>query len=77
MLKLEYDEFGYITTTINGTFQELVDQAFSLVVALLERMDDGKAGATLLIAALANYFEVDREIIEETRKHINPLKTMI
>ena len=77
MLKLEYDEFGYITTTIKGTFPEIVDQAFSLVVALLERTDDGKAGATLLIAALANYFNVDHETIEETRKHINPLKTMI
>lgn len=78
MLKLECDEFGYVTTTLNGTFLELVDQAFSLIVSLFERMDgDGKAGATLLIAALANYFNIDREAIEETRKNIEHKKIIL
>ncbi len=73
MLKLECDEFGYVTTTLDGTFFDIVDQAFSLIIALFERMgNDGKAGATILIAALANYFNIDREAIEETRKHVVP-----
>lgn len=76
MLKLEYDEFGYVTTTLDGTLIELSEQAFTLIASMFERMDvnDGKAGATLLIASLANYFNIDREAIEETRKHIEPNK---
>lgn len=67
MLKLEYDEFGYVATAMRGTFLELVEQAFNLLVALFDRMgNDGKAGATLLVSALIQHFNIDREAIEWT-----------